>query len=100
MDDAFLTELGQAIVTHSPLPRFPSGITAEQSYAWQPAVSRKVGPPAGYKAGSSNELIQRKLGLDQPLLEHLYRSGEHPGGAVLAHRPRAAIERELGIIVD
>ena len=31
MDDAFMTELAQAIVTHSPLPRFPSGITAEQA---------------------------------------------------------------------
>lgn len=100
MDDAFMTELAQAMATHSPLPRFPSGITVEQAYAGQPAVSRKVGPTAGYKAGITNELIQRKLGLDQPLLGHLYRSGEQPGGAVLAHRPHAAIECELGIIVD
>src|SRR5690606_1848532 len=100
MDDAFMTELAQALATYSPLQRVPSVITAEQAYAWQPAVSRKVGPTAGYKAGITNELIQRKLRLDQPLLGHLYRSGEQPGGAVLAHRPHAAIECELGIIVD
>lgn len=100
MDQSFVTELASAIREHAVLPPFPSGVSLAQAYAMQPAVSLNIGQAAGYKAGLTNVITQQKLGLDQPLLGHLYSTGEQHAGATLVHRSHSAIECEIGIIVD
>lgn len=100
MDEQFITDLVSAIRTHAPLPAFPGGVPLAEAYATQAIVSLHMGQSAGYKAGVTNDIIQKKLGLEQPLLGHLYSAGEQPAGAVLTQRPHSAIECEIGIIVD
>lgn len=100
MDGQFITDLVSSIRSHSALPTFPSGVALEDAYATQPTVSFHMGQIAGYKAGVTNVITQKKLGLEQPLLGHLYSAGKQPAGAILSYRPHSAIECEIGIIVD
>ncbi len=95
-----MIDLASAISSHSELPAFPADLSLDKAYAMQPHISRQLGGTRGYKAGITHVDTQKKLGLKQPLLGHLYHTGEQPAEATLIHRPHAAIECEIGIIVD
>ena len=56
--------------------------------------------PLGLKAGLTNSQGQQLFGIEHALLGHLYKAGRLAPGAQIAHKPKLAIECEIGIVVD
>lgn len=100
MTKSLISELASSIRSHSALPTPPSDLSLQDAYAMQGSLSRMLGPISGYKAGITCATTQQKLGLEKPLLGHLYSEGRQSSGAVLTERPHSAIECEIGVIVD
>lgn len=100
--DHFADQLAFSVSEQKALPPFPEGLTLQEAYGLQARLVDKVSlnGVAGLKAGLTNSQGQQLFGIEHALLGHLYAVGRLEPGAEITHKPKLAIECEIGIVVD
>ncbi len=93
----FIRALADAITAGTTYPRFPAGLDLAAGEALQADLVAALGGAAGLKAGLGEVAAQEALGVQGPMLGHLYAGRQLDDGAELAADPVARIECELGL---
>ena len=102
MKSAFKELLFEAISSHTPLPEFDEGLSLEEAYELQHAVTiaRSPNGVSGIKAGVTSQLAQSFFKLDHALIGSLYADARREIGCAIPFLKGRALECEVAVLVD
>lgn len=100
--EALAAAIAAALRAGAPVPPLPDDLGLDDGYEIQSLMVplRDGAPLGGLKAGVTQAGAQRHFGIDHALLGRLYGGGRIEPGVPITLPPGAAIECELGIVVD
>jgi 2-keto-4-pentenoate hydratase len=102
--DAEVAETARRYLALEPLVNPPAGMTMEGAACGQAklvaALAPALGPPVGYKAGLTNVAVQKRFGIDQPLLGVLLEKMLLREGAVIPARFGVRPFLEADLVVE
>jgi 2-keto-4-pentenoate hydratase len=102
--DAEVANAAQRYLAYEPLPAPPAAMTMEGAACGQAklmtALAPALGQPVGYKAGLTNPAVQKRFGIDQPLLGVLLEKMVLHEGAVIPARFGVRPFLEADLIVE
>jgi 2-keto-4-pentenoate hydratase len=102
--DGEVANAAQRYLAYEPLPALPAGMTMEGAVCGQAklmtALAPALGQPVGYKAGLTNPAVQKRFGIDRPLLGVLLEKMVLREGAVIPARFGVRPFWEADLIVE
>jgi 2-keto-4-pentenoate hydratase len=102
--DAEVANAAHRYLAYEPLPSPPAGMTMEGAACGQAklmaALAPALGQPVGYKAGLTNPAVQKRFGIDQPLLGVLLEKMVLRDGAIIPTRFGVRPFMEADLIVE
>jgi 2-keto-4-pentenoate hydratase len=102
--DAEVANAAQRYLSYEPMTSPPAGMTMEGAACGQAklmaALAPALGQPVGYKAGLTNPAVQKRFGIDQPLLGVLLEKMVLRDGAAIPARFGVRPFMEADLIVE
>ncbi|MGA8891732.1 MAG: hypothetical protein WB493_09200 [Anaeromyxobacteraceae bacterium] len=102
--DAEAAEVARRYLALEPLAVPPAGMTVDEAVCGQAklmaALAPSLGPPIGYKAGLTNTTVQKRFGIDQPILGVLLEKMVQREGAIIPGRFGVRPFLEADLVVE